>query len=108
MREETFAIVGVTETNPDGTDRQALLRQCRAGEELLLAREADSSYGPDAVKVCRKSGEQIGYVRTDIAKWLGPDVIDQGKPHSTRIQKITGGGRFSKEPRRCRITVEIE
>ena len=51
--------------NQDGTNRQEIIRCCNRGEELLLVLEPDNPHDSDAVKVCRKNGQQIGYLPTD-------------------------------------------
>ncbi len=51
-------VVGVTFTNPDGAQRQGIIYECQVGEELLLIREPGNRFDPNAIKVCRASGER--------------------------------------------------
>lgn len=56
---------GITHKNADGTSRQDIIDRCREGEELALVPEPTNRFDPDAVKVCRKNGEQLGYWAAD-------------------------------------------
>ena len=51
--------------NADGGSRQQAIRQCQQGEELVLVPEPTNAYDANAVKVCRKNGQQIGYWQAD-------------------------------------------
>ena len=81
--------------NPDGTSRQEIIRRCNRGEELLLVPEPDNRHGPDAVKVCRKNEQQIGYLPTDNGRmahdlatgWAFRTTIDQIYPFEDNPQK---------------------
>lgn len=52
--------------NGDGSSRQKIIRDCAVGEELRLMPELDR-FGALAVKICRESGEQLGYWDEDSA-----------------------------------------
>ena len=56
---------GITHRNSDGSSRQKIIKDCRVGEHLVLIPEPDNRYDPDAVKICRKNGEQLGYWQGD-------------------------------------------
>lgn len=75
--EYSLRVVGVTKPNADGTDRQAILRTCRVGEPILLVREPGNAFDPNAIRVCRANGQQIGYIAADNAAWLAPDYLDR-------------------------------
>ncbi len=60
-------IVGVTFSNANGTSRQSLLGQCRLSERVQLIPEPTNRQDPNAVKVCRLSGAQLGYLRRELA-----------------------------------------
>ena len=45
-------VIGVTNSNADGSNRQELIRSCRAGQRLTLIREPDNPYDPSAVLIC--------------------------------------------------------
>jgi len=53
-------VVGVTYDNPDGSSRQAIIARCRLGEQLILEAEPDNQHDPNAVKVLRTNGQQLG------------------------------------------------
>jgi HIRAN domain len=52
---------GVSYNNDDGSSRQKIISRCKVGEELDIIPEPTNRYNPDAMKVCRKNGEQLGY-----------------------------------------------
>ncbi len=58
---------GVTFTDVDGTSRQSIIAKCVIGERLLLVREPDNPHDHQAVKVCRETGELIGYLGEQVA-----------------------------------------
>ncbi|MGA8221782.1 MAG: HIRAN domain-containing protein [Candidatus Acidiferrales bacterium] len=56
---------GINYKNDDGASRQAIIGRCCEGEELVLVPEPTNPYDPDAVKICRRNGEQLGYWPAD-------------------------------------------
>jgi hypothetical protein len=52
---------GIDHKNSDGSQRQAIIANCHVGEELVLVPEPSNHYDADAVRICRKSGDQLGY-----------------------------------------------
>jgi hypothetical protein len=56
---------GIKHTNDDGSSRQEIIARCYEGEELFLVPEPANRYDPDAVKICRVNGEQLGYWPAD-------------------------------------------
>lgn len=56
-------VVGVT-----FDDRQDVISNIRVGEFLELVPEPENQYDENAIKVVKKSGEQIGYLSRSIAK----------------------------------------
>lgn len=84
-------VAGVTYDNPDGTGRQDLIRQCRAGDRLRLRREPDNRYDSNAVAVGTDSGAQIGYLSSNLAAELAP-LLDRGGRVDVEISEVTGGG----------------
>jgi hypothetical protein len=53
---------GIFHKNDDGSSRQKIIKSCTVGEEIDLIPEPENSFDTDAVKVCRKNGEQLGYL----------------------------------------------
>lgn len=84
-------IVGVSHKNPDGSSRQKIIARCSVGERLRLVREPDNPHDSQAIAVVRESGEQLGYISSDVAFRLA-DEIDNGKRFAARISDITCGG----------------
>ena len=56
---------GIKHNNDDGSSRQEIIDRCYEGEELVLVPEPTNRFDPDAVKICRKNGEQLGYWQAD-------------------------------------------
>lgn len=87
-------VTGVTFDNVDGTPRQSIIAKCVVGERVQLLREPDNPHDCQAVKVCRESGEQIGYLARHVA---GNDLdfvgvgsqIDEGRIASAVIARIS-------------------
>jgi hypothetical protein len=53
---------GIYHRNEDGSSRQKIIRSCHPGDPLALVPEPENKYDPDAIKVCRPDGAQLGYV----------------------------------------------
>lgn len=84
-------IAGVTHRNKDRKSRQRLIAQCLVGEELVLEREPDNAVDPNAIKVLRVTGEQLGYIPAHVAaSGLARDLDRGGRP-KCRIVNLTGG-----------------
>ena len=91
------SVVGGKYPNPDGTSRLEILRRCRVGERLVLVREPENIQQEDlrAVKVCRKTGEQLGYIPTHLLgndKNLGyclANQMDRGDLFQATLQTIS-------------------
>jgi hypothetical protein len=85
-------IVGVSHCNPDGSDRQGLIRECQVFETLDLDHEESNPHDPNAVRVLRKTGEQLGYLRAELAA----EIVSKAKSgyrFVVFIKDITGGNR---------------
>jgi len=94
-------IVGITESNQDGTSRQELIRQSRKGEPLLLVRQPDNPDDENTIAVCRQSGEQIGTLTRYVAEDLAPR-IDAGDIIDADLKNFTGR---RSEPRGVMIEI---
>lgn len=58
------------------------------GEEVVLFHEPDNPYDDRAIAVvCH--GDTIGYLPRDC--WLGEALIDEGKPVSARVARLSSG-----------------
>jgi len=96
-------VVGVTHKNSDGTDRQKILKDCKAGEQLALIHEPVKQ-DQNAVKVCRQNGEQIGWLNQILAAETAPR-LDRGSRVDAEIVELTGGGFLSGKVRGCNIRI---
>ena len=65
----TTTVVGVTY---DG--RQAVEAKLQVGETVRLSREPDNPYDPNAIRVDRQTGEQIGYINRQLATSLASSI----------------------------------
>lgn len=83
-------IVGVTYKNRDGSSRQNIIKRCSVGELLELIREPKNEHDPNALKICRQNGEQLGYIGAEQAEELAP-LMDSGKRVTATISDLTGG-----------------
>jgi single-stranded-DNA-specific exonuclease len=69
--------------------RQDTIAGLAVGSELILERQPQNQYDPNAIAV--KLGVlQLGFVKAGIAKHLAP-LIDQGARYRARIESLTGG-----------------
>ena len=89
-------VAGVTHRNNNRTSRQSLIARCSVGEELILEREPDNAVDPNAIKVCRRSGEQLGYIPAHVAASGLARDLDRGDTPKCRITDLTGGGKLTR------------
>lgn len=83
-------VVGVTKRNPDGTARQDLIEELTEGEVLELVPDPENDYDPDAIQVCTGTGEQIGFIRAELASEI-TGYLEEEIPVEAVVAKITGG-----------------
>jgi hypothetical protein len=82
-------VVGATYNNPDGINRQQIIKMCTAGEKIKLIRESNNPHDVCAIGVFRESGEQLGYLARHVAAY--PELayhMDIGGEVSARVKKI--------------------
>jgi HIRAN domain len=78
-------VAGVTH----GT-RQAAIAKLRSLETLDLVPEPDNPADPNAIKVCRLTGEQIGYLKRARARQL-VEKLDDGYRCAAFVKRVSGG-----------------
>jgi hypothetical protein len=78
-------IHGVTFKNANGVKRQVVIDNCRVGEDLHLIPEPTNRHDADAVKICRKDGECLGYWTGD-GRMAGQ--LARGAKFRVRISRI--------------------
>jgi len=82
-------VVGATYKNPDGINRQQIIKICTAGEKIKLIREPNNPHDVCAIGVFRESGEQIGYLARHVSAY--PELayhMDIGGEISAKVKKI--------------------
>jgi hypothetical protein len=113
MRMVRSKVAGVSFRNPNGSDRQRIIRKfCRAGGSLDVRLEPDNRYSEDAIGLWVRgrwlfifpARYQIGYVKEAIASEIREDVV-RGCRISVRILEVTGGGWFRR--RYYGVNIEI-
>jgi hypothetical protein len=82
-------IAGISRQNNDGTDRQLVARMCRVGDRLTLLPDPKNTHDEFAVKVCVESGEQLGYIKSDIAPPIHVMIRDGHRAYAV-VTAITG------------------
>jgi HIRAN domain len=83
-------IAGVSHRNQNGTERQAIITRCRVGEPLTLTHEEDNPKDPNAVRVCRADGSQLGYLNAGLAEQVVRRSA-KGYRFAVFIKNLTGG-----------------
>ncbi len=64
-------VVGVSHQNQDGTSRQKIISdEVRENDLLILEPEPDNPHDPNAVRVLSKQGNQIGYLKKEVAEQI--------------------------------------
>ena len=81
-------IVGVTFNN-----RQAVIARLTFGEEILLRREPNNPYDPNAIRVERQNGEQFGYINRCLAANIASFFDARTRPVSGSVHCLTGSSR---------------
>ncbi len=70
-------------------DRWEHLQSMRLNEPVILERENDNTYDPNAIRVHDESGNDIGYIARDSARLLAP-LIDDGIPARSTLVSFRG------------------
>lgn len=105
LRTFHLQVHGIFHDNADGTSRQAILRRCNQGEELQFVQELDNPADPDAIKICRLTGEQLGYCPAEHAAYL-TEQLDLGWTFRVTIDEVYN---FEDKPKKlgCRLSVDV-
>ncbi len=82
-------LAGVSKLNSDGTSRQEYIQMLDPEEGLELVRQPENSYDPNAVAVFDSTGNQIGYLSSQVAAEIAPE-IDRGMFVECYVVEITG------------------
>lgn len=76
-------VVGVTFTNEDGTSRQAIIGELKAGDNITIRREPTNKYDTNAIMVLADKG-QIGYIGKDYASIMA-SMMDYGIQFDVKV-----------------------
>ncbi len=82
--------------------RQSAVATLMPEEELSLVRDRENPYDSQAIQVVRKTGEQVGFIRKQIARVLAP-LMDSGVTYKATLMQVTGD---TKSTRGANIFVE--
>ena len=85
----TTKVVESNYKNPDGINRQQIIKMCVAGEKIILIREPNNPHDVCAIGVIRESGELIGYLEKHVSNY--PELayhMDMGGEVSAKVEKI--------------------
>jgi len=101
-RQFSAQVHGIFHKNSDGSSRQNIIAACRVNEEVFLYPEPDNPVDHDAIRICRHSGEQLGYLQagTGLA-----DDMRKGKQFKASIEEIYD---FQGRPGKRGAAVRIE
>ncbi|MBQ6395373.1 MAG: DEAD/DEAH box helicase, partial [Atopobiaceae bacterium] len=71
--------------------RQGVAERLAPGEELFVMRDPDNPYDPNAIALVTMMGEQVGFLRRQIAAHIAP-LMDGGVCYRAEVLDVTGGG----------------
>lgn len=75
-------VVGVSKDNDDGSSRQEIIkREVEEDDQLGLELEPDNEFDKNAVKVLSRNGNQIGYLKRDLAEKVHPALENNTEVH---------------------------
>lgn len=84
-----IGIVGESFNNDDTTSRQAEIKRCSAGEQVILERDPENKYDVNCIKVISARSRQLGNIsRND--SWIC-ERLDRGGFVDARILNINEG-----------------
>lgn len=98
-------VVGATDTNDTGLERQAILRNCQVGQYLDLVHNPKAK-ADNSVKVICRDGRQIGWLDGEVAEEITPLLGNDGEL-TTEIFALTGAGKGKGGPLRRTIQIAI-
>ena len=87
-------VVGVTYDNPDGKNRQDIIKGLTTRSNIALERDYANLYDPNAIRVVDSEGNQLGFLGRDISANLAPRM-DKGEVITASISALTGGGDYT-------------
>ena len=85
-------VAGVTFKNPDGSDRQLIIRNLNAGDRLYFIAEPDNPYDSKAVRIETEDGQQVGFVPQKYNSQIFDNLIYHRGEYTLTVSALTGGG----------------
>ena len=82
----TFRVVGTSYGN-----RQRFVDRLRLGDALQLVREPSNPADPNAVGVCDRGGNHLGYLKREVAEWFA-HKLDRGESFSACVYRKRDDG----------------
>ena len=86
-------------------ERQKILARCRVGEKIKLI-HTPTLYHINSIKVCRETGEQLGWLYGEITDEIAPQ-LDRKAKVKVEISKITKGRIPFRRGYRCTLKILI-
>ena len=83
--------------------RQSVAGKLVVGEALLVEHQKDNPTDENAIALVRGTGEQVGFLRRQIAAALAP-LVDDGAAYVCHVRDITGGD----DGRSVGVNVQVE
>lgn len=71
--------------------RQEIVAELEPGEKVTLTREPANLHDNNAIAIETQQGQQIGYLKREIAKHLAP-LLDTEVNYQATVSQVTGGG----------------
>lgn len=90
LRHSFAKVAGVTFPNDDGSERQAIIRQCKSGERLILRHDPDNQYSEFAIQILRENDEQLGHAPEYLAERICQE-LESGYQAVGFLKSVTGG-----------------
>ncbi len=90
LRHSFAKVAGVTFPNDDGSERQAIIKRCKPGEQLVLKHDSYNKYSIFATAVCRMNREQLGHAPEYLAERIVNEIED-GFNAIGVLAEVTGG-----------------
>jgi hypothetical protein len=85
-------VAGVSYPNEDGTSRQWIVRRCAMLEKLNLVHDEHNAHDPNAIRVLRGNGQQLGFLPAHVAPRVVADSA-AGCRYAVFVNEKTGGSR---------------
>ena len=85
-------LVGITQTNEDGTVREKLIPKCKPFEFVDVVWESKNKHDPTAVAIRKKRGPRLGYLNSRTAEEVATSIKNQGN----RVASMCENGKAKK------------